>query len=71
MNSSGAIVKEGMKRSQKSYWWRQKEASACATPPPKPGNCCPTCGEGILAYDGLFVLTCSHCGKAAESGAFT
>lgn len=71
MKTDGAVVKESMKQPPKNYWWRQTGAAACAAPAPKPGDCCPTCGEGVLAYDGLFVLSCTTCGKAAESGAFT
>ncbi|PID85257.1 MAG: hypothetical protein CSB13_08955 [Chloroflexi bacterium] len=53
-----------------TYWWRKKKRT-CHNPTPKPGEPCPNCTEGILAYDGLFVLTCARCGKAAENGAFT
>lgn len=51
------------------YWWRQVQP--CQSPTPKPGDPCPTCRQGILAYDTLFLLTCPACGQAAESGAFT
>jgi uncharacterized protein (DUF983 family) len=70
MKTDGAIVKETMTQSQPSFWWRKQE-TACTAPTPKPGDCCPSCGEGKLAYDGLFVLICSHCGEVAESGGFT
>jgi uncharacterized protein (DUF983 family) len=56
----------------KRYWWREKEASAnTCTIRHQPGQKCPSCAEGKLAYDGLFILTCSACGYIAESGAFT
>ncbi len=59
---------EGIKR----YWWRETAvAPTCNTALPKPGEPCPHCGKGILAYDSLFLLTCSTCGKVAEGGAFT
>ncbi|MCB9418341.1 MAG: hypothetical protein H6667_00935 [Ardenticatenaceae bacterium] len=53
-----------------SYWWRQK-SSRCNAPAPKPGDLCPNCGQGVLDYDSLFLLTCNQCGQVAESGAFT
>ncbi|MCA9921937.1 MAG: hypothetical protein KC419_19700 [Anaerolineales bacterium] len=53
------------------HWWQQTGVSTCTAPQPRPGDKCPACENGILAYDGLFVLTCSNCGKAAEAGAFT
>ncbi|MCA9970692.1 MAG: hypothetical protein KC425_10780 [Anaerolineales bacterium] len=63
------------------YWWQQAAATAavaetavsdvCLLRPPRPGDACPFCAEGALAYDGLFVLSCRRCGKAAESGCFT
>jgi predicted amidophosphoribosyltransferase len=70
MKIDRVIVKENMTQSESSFWWRKKEV-VCKAPAPKPGELCPTCDEGLLSYDGLFVLICSHCGKAAESGAFT
>ncbi|MBE2222727.1 MAG: hypothetical protein IAF02_14375 [Anaerolineae bacterium] len=70
MKTDRPVVNEYMTQLQPSYWWRKKEV-ACTASAPKPGDRCPTCDEGKLAYDGLFVLACSHCGKAAESGAFT
>jgi hypothetical protein len=70
MKTEGAIVKKQML--QKSYWWQPiKEDASCSAPASKPGNPCPACGKGILAYDGLFLLTCAHCGETAENGAFT
>ncbi|MBK7177700.1 MAG: hypothetical protein IPH82_11030 [Chloroflexi bacterium] len=56
---------------QATVWWRKPDALPCQSRPPKPGDVCPTCGNGRLAYDGLFILACSACGEAAESGAFT
>ena len=69
MKTEGAIVKEDVPQS--SFWWRQKEDAACTAHPPKAGDVCAACDRGILVYDGLFVLACTHCGKTAESGAFT
>ncbi len=43
----------------------------CLLTPPKPGDLCPFCQKGSLAYDGLFLLTCSKCKKVAEGGCFT
>jgi hypothetical protein len=71
MNTDGAIVKEAVTAKQLIPWWRSKGPASCTAPLPKPGDRCPTCHSGTLAYDGLFVLCCSYCGKAAESGAFT
>lgn len=53
------------------YWWRKDTPPPCQARPLKPGEKCPACLVGMLAYDGLFVLTCATCGQAAESGAFT
>ena len=54
------------------YWWKRKaepaEGEACAIRP-RPGHLCPECGEGILAYNGLFLLTCPECNYVAEGGA--
>lgn len=57
---------------RKKYWWRGDEASkqTCAIRY-NPGQRCPDCQKGTLAYDGLFLLTCSNCGYVAESGAFS
>ena len=57
---------------QQRYWWRgnRKTKDVCEVGN-RPGHVCPQCGEGILAYDGLFMLTCPACGHIAESGAFT
>lgn len=54
------------------YWWRsgREKDTQCAVAA-KPGSVCPRCGEGELAYDGLFLLTCPRCGYVAENGAFT
>ena len=54
-----------------TFWWKSTDQNACDTKSPKPGDLCTECEEGLLAYDGLFVLTCEKCGKAAEAGAFT
>lgn len=63
------VEQEGETAVSPNYWWRKKPA--CQTPTPKPGDRCPACDLGILAYDGLFILTCPACGQAAESGTFT
>lgn len=57
---------------KKEHWWKRNDAQneSCALQP-RPGHICPACGEGILAYDGLFLLTCGRCGFVAEGGAFT
>ena len=61
-------------RVQKKYWWKREKAEAtnesCQIPS-RPGQLCAECGQGRLAYDGLFILTCDHCGYVAESGAFS
>jgi len=56
----------------KDYWWKKDgaEQQSCELQP-RPGHTCPICGKGVLAYDGLFVLVCDHCGYVAESGAFS
>ncbi len=43
----------------------------CLLTPPKPGDLCPYCQQGTLAYDGLFLLTCNTCKKVTEGGCFT
>jgi hypothetical protein len=54
----------------KRFWWQKDAAdSDVCLLPPRPGQTCPECGEGALAYDTLFVLTCPHCHYVAESGA--
>ncbi|HIP70224.1 MAG TPA: hypothetical protein EYH05_02370 [Anaerolineae bacterium] len=65
--------KTAVKKTKKSApWWRTEEsAKAVCQIPVKPGQICPNCGEGILAYDGLFLLTCPACGYVAEGGVFT
>jgi hypothetical protein len=57
-------------KQSKGFWWQDNraEADVCVLPP-RPGQRCPECGEGVLAYDSLFVLTCPHCHYVAESGA--
>jgi ribosomal protein L37AE/L43A len=54
------------------FWWRaeKQEKNECAVAH-KPGDKCPACGQGELAYDGLFLLACTACGAVAEGGAFT
>ncbi len=54
----------------KSGYWRRQEgkASGCQTRYLE-GDTSPSCGDGELAYDSLFVLSCR--GYVAESGAFT
>ena len=55
---------------EKEYWWKSEkpEQEQCRIPP-RPGHTCPECGEGTLAYDGLFILTCDRCAYVAEGGA--
>lgn len=43
--------------------------SACQYP--QRGSLCPKCGQGILNYNGLLILTCLECGYQAPGGAFT
>ena len=55
---------------EKEYWWKGKAAEGESCPIRiRPGDTCPKCGNGTLAYDGLFLLTCDGCGYVAESGA--
>jgi uncharacterized protein (DUF983 family) len=37
---------------------------------PRRGDRCPTCGEGVLDYDGMLNLGCLQCGFSL-SGCFT
>jgi hypothetical protein len=53
------------------FWWREKGKPICKKPQLKPGDTCPSCHEGQLAFDGLFMLVCSRCQRVADSGAFT
>ncbi len=64
----------------KTYWWQEAnkqetavsaDSDLCLLETPKPGDLCPYCQEGTLAYDGLFLLTCDKCKKVAEGGCFT
>lgn len=57
---------------RETLWWRaeQQEKKVCPVPL-KPGDTCPACGQGELAYDGLFLLVCRRCGAVAEGGTFT
>ncbi len=56
----------------KTYWWHTDpvKANQCKISF-KSGDDCPKCRNSYLAYDALFVLTCSKCHYIAESGAFT
>jgi ribosomal protein L37AE/L43A len=66
------MIKPAEKPAEKEYWWRDdKEPKSTCAIRHQPGYTCPECGKGVLAYDGLFILTCSACGYIAESGAFT
>ena len=57
---------------EKRFWWRdKKEAKNTCAIRHQPGHLCPECREGVLGYDGLFMLTCPACGYIAEGGAFT
>ncbi|MCB8928421.1 MAG: hypothetical protein H6652_22690 [Ardenticatenaceae bacterium] len=53
------------------YWWRKPDEAKCTHPQPKPGDICTHCGEGKLAFDGLFILACDRCQQIADSGGFT
>ncbi|MFL7837411.1 MAG: hypothetical protein ACK2T4_01155 [Candidatus Promineifilaceae bacterium] len=65
-------VQTAEKVEEKRYWWRDgKEPKNTCAIRYQPGHTCPECGEGVLAYDGLFMLTCPACGYIAESGVFT
>jgi hypothetical protein len=59
------------KGSNGRFWWRNPDKPDCKKPQPKPGDICPSCGEGKLAFDGLFMLVCRRCQHIADSGAFT
>ena len=43
---------------RKKYWWRGEDTTgqACSIPY-YPGQRCPNCHKGDLAYDGLFQMT--------------
>jgi hypothetical protein len=66
------LVQNTKQTEEKRFWWREEKApkNSCVIRY-QPGHLCPDCREGILAYDGLFMLTCPACGYVAESGAFT
>ena len=34
------------------------------TQPPRAGDICPQCGQGVLDYDGMLNLACAACGFA-------
>jgi hypothetical protein len=53
------------------FWWRKPGEVICKQPQLKPGDTCPNCGQGQLAFDGLFMLVCCRCQRVADSGAFT
>lgn len=53
------------------FWWRSKQKKGCQRPQLKPGDPCPHCPEGTLAFNGLFMLVCDRCQKTADSGGFT
>jgi hypothetical protein len=53
------------------YWWHKPYEVKCSHPQPKPGDVCPCCSAGHLAFDGLFILSCDHCHHVADSGGFT
>jgi len=63
---------KGRATNGRQYWWKaqaEPEAGEVCAIRPRPGHLCPECGEGTLAYNGLFVLTCPECDYVAESGA--
>ncbi len=35
------------------------------------GKPCPLCRRGVMEYDGMLVLRCSHCGYYGDGGCFT
>lgn len=45
------------------------ETSGCLAV--RPGQSCPVCGEGILNYNGLLILSCAICGFKELGGGFT
>jgi ribosomal protein L37AE/L43A len=66
------LVQTVKQAEEKQYWWRdEKESKNSCAIRFQPGHTCPECREGVLAYDGLFMLTCPTCGYIAEGGAFT
>ena len=65
-------MEKAKESAQPGFWWRaQKQEKKECTVPHKPGDKCPVCGTGELAYDGLFLLACRSCGAVIEGGAFT
>ena len=53
------------------FWWRKPGEAKCSQAQPKPGDVCTHCGQGTLAFDGLFILACDRCQQIADSGGFT
>lgn len=37
----------------------------------RPGELCPACGEGIMNYNRLLILSCALCGFSEPGGGFT
>ena len=67
-----AEAEEDKRENEGNYWWQTpKPGDVADAPALTPGKRCPQCGEGILQYDTLFVLTCPRCGYVAESGVCT
>lgn len=67
-----AETEEDKRENEENYWWQTQKAGAVTDGPAlTPGERCPECGESILRYDSLFVLTCPRCGYVAESGVCT
>jgi len=67
----GEEMDRSMTEAGSTYWWRQGDKAADCQTRYREGDTCPSCREGELAYDSLFVLSCLRCGYVAESGAFT
>jgi len=68
----GEEMDRSMTEAGSTYWWRRQDdqAPGCQTRH-REGDACPSCGEGELSYDSLFILSCPRCDYVAESGAFT
>lgn len=59
-------------QTETKYWWRKdNEPKRVCAIRYQPGQPCPKCTRGRLAYNGLFILACPVCGYVAEGGAFT
>lgn len=63
----------GAAPAEKRPWWRveRDEAAPNCGHELHPDDTCPVCGEGKLAYNGLFQLECRRCQAIADPGTFT